>query len=178
VARIRQGLDKKLRQIPELKAYHTPKHVIARLLHKVAEQDIEIVAVVWRKLGLVSPSDPEEGYRQVCRTAVEHCLKRYPQLSLTLDRRYTDPRLRDRLVETITEGIGPQAVLVLQQVESRQEQALQVADAVAWSLFQKYERGDETCYDILYSHVVVEDVIEKTKNWPSLGADSHRSETE
>jgi hypothetical protein len=110
--------------------------------------------------------------------AVAHCLKRYPQLSLTLDKRYTDPRLRDHLVEAITDGIGPQAVLVLQQVESRQEQALQVADAVAWSLLQKYERGNETCYDILRDHIVVEEIVGKTKNWPSLGADSHRSETE
>jgi hypothetical protein len=178
VARIRQGLDKKLKQVPELKAHHTPEHVIARLLRKVAEQDVEIVAVVWRKASSASSTDPEEGYRQVCRLAVEHCLKRYPQLSLTLDKRYTDARLRDRLVEAITDGIGPQAVLVLQQVESRQEQALQVADAVAWSLFQKYERGDEMCYDILRSHIVIEDVVEKTKNWPSLGADSHRSTTE
>lgn len=95
-----------------------------------------------------------------------------------MDKRYTDPRLRDRLVETLTDGIGPQVVLVFQQIESRQEQALQVADAVAWSLFQKHEHGNETCYDILRDHIVVEDVVDKTKNWLSLGADSHRSKTE
>jgi len=178
VARIRQGLDKKLKQIPELKAYHTPEHVVARLLRKVVEQNVDIVAVVWRKTDAAAPLDPEEGYRQICRMAVKHCLERYPQLSLTLDKRYTDPRLRDRLVETITDGIGPQATLVFQQIESRQEQALQVADAVAWSLLQKYERGNETCYNILRDHIVIEDVVRKTKNWLSLEADSHRSETE
>ena len=49
---------------------------------------------------------------------------------------------------------------------------------MAWSIFQKYERGDETFYDILGEKIVIEEVVGKTKNWLSLGADSHRSETE
>lgn len=177
VAHVRKGMRKKLKQIPELKAYHTPENLIARLLRNVAAQRVEIFAVIWKKTS-TSLVDPEDGYRHVCSLAVKRCMERYPQLSLTLDKRYTNPRLRDRLVETLTSGIGPQVVLVLQQAESRQERALQVADAVAWSIFQKYERGDETFYDILGEQIVVEEVVEETKNWPSLGADSHRSETE
>lgn len=164
--------------IPELKAFHTPDIVIERLLRKLVQQDVEIVAVVWRKDSLIHPTDHEEGYRQVCRLAIERCLERYPQLSLTLDKRYTDPWLRDRLIEVITSGISPQAVLVLQQAESRQEKALQIADAVAWSIFQKYERGNETFYAILGERLIHEEVVQETKNWLSLGADSHRSITE
>ena len=113
VARIRKGMRKKLKQIPELKAYHTPENVIMRLLRKVAEQDIEIVALVWTKRKPTDLTDPEDDYRHVCSLAVKRCVERYPQLSMVLDRRYTNPRLRDRLVETITSGIGPQTVLVL-----------------------------------------------------------------
>lgn len=178
VAQVRKRLGKKLKHVPELKAYHTPEDVIERMLRKVTEQDVEIVAVVWRKDSRIGPTDLEEGYRQVCRLVVERCVERYPQLSLTLDKRYTDPRLRDRLVEAITNGIGPQTVLVLQQSESRQEKALQVADAVAWSIFQKYERDNEAFYAILCERLVYEEVVQETKNWLSLGADSHRSETE
>lgn len=178
VARIRKGMRKKLKQIPELKAYHTPKSVVSRLLRRVAEQEVEIVAAVWKKKETTNLADPEDGYRHVCSLAVKRCVERYPQLSLVLDERYTNPRLRDRLVETITRSIGPQAALVLQRSESRREKALQVADAVAWSIFQKYERGDETLYTILREKIVLEEVIEETKNWLSLGADSHRSKAE
>jgi hypothetical protein len=178
VAQVRMGLGKKLKQVPELKAHHTPETVIEQLLRKLAQQDVEIVAVVWRKDRLIHPTDLEEGYRHVCRLAIERCMDRYPQLSLTLDKRYTDPRLRDRLVEAITSGISPQAVLVLQQVESRQEKALQIADAVAWSIFQKYERGNETFCAILGERLIHEEIVQETKNWLSLGADSHRSMTE
>ena len=178
VARIRKGMDKRLGQILELKAYHTPKNVVSRLLRKVAEQDVEIVATVWRKGKGTSPADPEDGYRHLCALAVRRCVERHPQFSLVLDKRYTNPRLRDRLIETITGGIGPSTVLVLQQSESRQEKALQVADAVAWSIFQKYERGDMTLYDIVHEKIVLEEVVGQIKNWLTLGADSHRSEAE
>lgn len=175
---VRKGLGKKLKQIPELKAYHTPETVIERLLRKLVQQDVEIIAVVWRKDSSIHPTDPEEGYRRACRLAIKRCMERHPQLSLTLDKRYTDPRLRDRLVEAITSSISPQTVLVLQQVESRQEKALQIADAVAWSIFQKYERGNETFRAILGERIIHEEIIQETKNWLSLGADSHRSMTE
>lgn len=58
------------------------------------------------------------------------------------------------------------------------EKALQVADAVAWSIFQKYEQGDTMLYDTLREKIVLEEVVGKTKNWLTLGADSHRSEAE
>ena len=49
IPRVRKGLNKKLKQVPEFKAYHTPRAVLTRLLRKVDEQDVEIIAVVWRK---------------------------------------------------------------------------------------------------------------------------------
>ena len=178
IPRMRKGLDKKLKQVPEFKAYHTPRNVLARLLRKVGEQDVEIVAVVWRKAETTRLADPEDGYRRLCALAVRRCLERHSRLSLVLDKRYTNPKLRDLLAAAIVNDIGPQTALLLQQHESRQEQALQVADAITWAIFQKYERGDKTLYDIFREKIVFEEVWEETKNWLSLGADSHRSTTE
>jgi hypothetical protein len=45
----------------------------------------------------------------------------------------------------------------------------------------KFGFGDEagdTLYDIFREKIVFEEVWEETKNWLSLGADSHRSTTE
>ncbi len=164
VARIRKGMRKRLKQMPELKAYHTPRSVVFRLLRKVAEADVEIIALVWRKHKTPGPADPEEGYRSLCALAVNQCLEQVGHLSLVLDKRYTNPRLRDLLVSRITDTIAPSAVLVLQQSESRQEKALQVVDAVTWSIFQKYERGDESLYEIVREKIVREVVVEEIKN--------------
>ena len=178
IPRVRKGLNKKLKQVPEFKAYHTPRAVLTRLLRKVDEQDVEIIVVVWRKTETTRLADPEDGYRRLCALAVRRCLERHSRLSLVLDKRYTNPKLRDLLAAAILDDIEPQAALVLQQHESHDEQALQVADAVTWAIFQKYERGDETLYNIFREKVVFEEVWEETKNWLSLGADTHRSTTE
>ncbi len=47
-----------------------------------------------------------------------------------------------------------------------------------WSIFQKYERGNETFCAILGERLIHEEIVQETKNWLSLGADSHRSMTE
>ena len=45
--------------------------------------------------------------------------------------------------------------LAILHEDSTRERALQVADAVAWVLFQKYERRDETFWEIIQENVVV-----------------------
>jgi len=174
-------MGKKLKQIPELKAYHTPRSGVARLLRKVARQDEEIVAVVWRKDERVRPRDPEDGYRHLCALAAKRCVERYSQLSLVLDKRYTNARLRDFSVKTIIGGIGDSAVLALQQSESRREKALQVADAVAWGVFQRYKRGDTEFCDIIREKTVSEEVVGGQKTglpWELILTARRRSSTD
>ena len=67
--------------------------------------------------------------------------------------------MRDRLVQAITEKLEAPAVLVIEHSDSAKENALQAADAVVWSLFQKYERGDEELYEIIKGKIVVEEVL-------------------
>lgn len=162
VARTRKSLDKRLKDLPELKAWHTPKKVVAKLLGYVAALDVEIVAVILDKGAAKRPADPEDWYRQVCAQAVRRCLERYPVFSLAVDKRYTNPRLRDRLVVAlINNAPAVSPVLVIEHADSARERAIQAADAVAWSLFQKYERGDEELYEIIRERIVVEEVLEK-----------------
>ena len=37
---------------------------------------------------------------------------------------------------------------------------IKAADAVAWSLFQKYERNDSRFYDVIVSKIVIENVVD------------------
>jgi hypothetical protein len=55
----------------------------------------------------------------------------------------------------------PQAQIhVIQQLEARTCQELQIADAVAWAIFQKYSRGDAGLYKIIKGKIVVEAMFE------------------
>ena len=160
VIKTRKGLRKKLKQIPELKAKRTPKKVIAKLLRHVATLDVEIVAVILDKESRPYPSDPEDLYRTTCARAVRRCLERHSRLALTLDKRYTNQWLRDKQEQVIAEEVGDlSAFLLLKHSESGQEKAVQAVDAVAWSLAQKYERGDEDLYAIIKEKIIVEEVL-------------------
>jgi len=163
VLKARKRLGKRLKNIPELKAWHTPRRVVAHLLNDLAVLDVEIVTVILDKQKARRPDNLEDWYRQVCGRAVQHCLERYPRFSLIVDKRYTNQCLRDRLVETLLLESAPNLPgnVVCEYAASEQEKAIQVADAVAWAVFQKYEHGDESFYQIIRDRVIVEEVLER-----------------
>lgn len=157
IAKTRRSPGKKLKEIPELKAFATPRRIIEKLLLYMAQLDVEIVASVVDKRVINRPGDLEDLYRWACVETIQECLKRHPDLSLHIDKRYTDRRLRDKQNEAIAEGItGLSATLVIQHVQSESERAIQVADAVAWSLFQKYEHNDDGLFFLIKDKIVME----------------------
>jgi len=144
VTKTRKHLRKKLKSIPELKAKRTPKKIVARFLRYIAELDIEIVAVILDKHTAPTYPEPEEWYRLVCAEAVRHCLEQYAWLKLAVDRRYTNENLRDRLEQSILVGAASTSerttvgLIRIEHSDSVQEKGIQAADAVVWSLGQKY----------------------------------------
>lgn len=158
--RTRKRLGKRLKDIPELKAWHTPRKVVMRLLEDVARLDVEIVTVIPDKGRANRPDDPEDWYRKVCARAVSRCLEQYQVLSLTVDKRYTRRSLEERLLHSLIGEVSRLSGGVFCEfAASEREKAIQVADAVAWAVFQKYERSDETFYRIIRDRIVVEEIL-------------------
>ena len=162
VAKIRKGLGKKLKEIPELRAYATPRRIVEKLLRTIAQMDVEIVASVVDKRVIRRPSDPEDLYRWACVEAIRECLRRYPALPLCIDKRYTNRTLRDSQNRAIAEGIADMgATLFIEHRESERESGLQVADAIAWSLFQKYQHRDEGLLLLIKDKIVMERSLQR-----------------
>jgi len=167
VTKTRKHLRKKLKNIPELKAKRTPKKIVARFLRYIAELDVEIVAVVLDKHTASVRLDAEDWYRQTCAEAIRHCVERYTWLKLAADRRYTNQNLRDRLEQSILVRAGSASerttlgLIRVEQSDSVQEKGIQAADAVVWSLGQKYEREDDELYNIIKDKIIVEEVLRK-----------------
>jgi len=129
-------------------------------LNDVAALNIEIVAVILDKQKAKRPREPEDWYRLACSRALQHCLERYPKFEVTLDRRYTNPHLQGRLVDALMHGaVDLNHSVAIGYAMSQQEKAIQVADAVVWAIFQKYERGDESFYQIIRERIIVEEVL-------------------
>ncbi len=86
---------------------------------------------------------------------------RWPDMALTLDKRYTKAGLRDHLETSIRQGLvdTPQGAVLIRQEDSRTHKELQAVDMVAWALFQKYERGEDRFYRLIAERIVSEQVI-------------------
>ena len=155
VTRTRKSLGKRLRDIPELKATHDAPRPVEKLLARAVETGFEAVAVVIDKRKIAPPEDPEELYRISCARVVLEALERFGSLSLTLDRRYTASRQQHQLREALVASLGGMrgVALMVEYGDSKKEKALQVADAVAWAIFQRYEKGDETFWRIIQGYV-------------------------
>lgn len=162
VKRARQSLGRKARQ-DELKATWSELPVIERLLRSVAQENIQVVAVIVDKRVIVRPpAESEEIYRTAVARAVGHCLARWPQLHLYLDRRYTNFRQRQALEQAVIAALPPgsQQALLIWHEDSRGNLCLQAVDYVAWAIARKYEHGDFQAYGQIADQIVVEDVID------------------
>jgi len=151
----------------EIKASDFEEKAIARLLEAIAREDVSILTtIVDQSVIIRPPPEMEEIYRQAVARTVYHLVERWPRIHICLDRRYTNERQRFALETEIREAIQdlPQKVVLIRQEDSINRKELQAVDAVAWALFQKYERDNSQFYDIISSKVVLEEVISE-KDW-------------
>ena len=143
----------------ELKAAHSVDRVTKWVLAEVEREEVDIVAVAAdRPTVRGARGGPEAMYRRAVAGAISIALQSWPRLVMTLDKRYTQQYLRDKLELAIRERAveTPESLLVIRQEDSRRSSGLQVVDFVAWAIGQKYQRGDTTYYDLIRSRVRTE----------------------
>jgi len=161
VKRARRSLGKK--PAPnEMKASTSEPKIVERLLKAIAQESVEIIAVIVDKQSILRPpGDPEDIYRMAVTRAIRHCVKRWPRSTFYLDKRYTKKALRYQLEEVIREGLVgvPQEVVLIRQEDSLVRKELQAGDHVAWAFFQKYERNDDRFYRIIEDKVLIEELV-------------------
>jgi len=151
----------------EIKAADFEEKAVARLLAAIAKQDVSILTtIVDQSVIIKPPKEMEEIYRFAVAKTVYQLVERCPWVNICLDRRYTNERHRFELETKIREAIQdlPQKVVLIRQENSLSRKELQAVDAVAWAVFQKYERGNNEFYNIISARVVYEEVICE-KDW-------------
>jgi hypothetical protein len=149
----------------EVKASNFEEPTISRLLSEIAQKDIAIVATIVDQYAIhVPPKDMEEIYRQATARTVRRLAQDFPRLELSIDKRYTNAHLRRLLEKAIRDEIEnlPRQNIIIQQEDSFSRKELQAADAVAWAIFQKYERDDSRFYDLIKSKIADETVIQQS----------------
>jgi hypothetical protein len=154
VTKTRKALVWHLRDLPEMKATHNKPRINEKLLTRAVEIGFDAVAVVIDKTQFPRPQESEDLYRYACARAIREALERFGPLTVTLDKRDTTKDRRqklDKVIYAVVEDLD--MPMELHHVESHEERVLQVADAVAWALFQKHVRGNETFWQIIRENI-------------------------
>jgi len=132
-------------------AYKEGRGFVKTILKEMAKKDVEIIIGVWDKRRKGVKMDENQLYGKLVAQVVKITLEFYPWLDLVIHKRYTDPKFQRQLHNTIVErvkGIGSSFVAISQQ-DTNQRRELELADAVAYAVFQKYNRRNSDLYKII-----------------------------
>ncbi len=154
ISKTRKSLGKHLQNLPEFKAADSDIRVTQKLLDHAVKIGFGAMVGVVDKTKQNYRDDLEDLYRIACARIVEEALMKFGALTVTFDRRYTKPTLRDQLEQVIglqVENLG--RTLIIRHEDSRRERILQIADAVAWAIVQRYEKEDNRFWESIRNHV-------------------------
>lgn len=121
---------------------------IKLVLTELVKKKVEIVIGAWdkrRKKGI----EKNELYRKLIGQTVRLTFKLYPKLNLVIHKRYTNPKLQVKLHDSIVKSLKKSGFIAISQQDERQRKELELADAVAWAVFQKYNRKKTEFYEII-----------------------------
>lgn len=138
------------------KASKENKGFVKLVLQEMAQRDIEIIIGAWDKKQLHAQMGKNVLYFKLIAQTVDLAVKHYPRLNLVIHKRYTLPRLRQQLETTLSQAIDTKIYLSIQQRSETECRELELADAVAWSVFQKYNHGNSEFYNIIKEKIQIE----------------------
>lgn len=162
VKKVRARLGKKKIQVPEFKASQSAPEWNRKRLERLAKLDIDVFVVAAEKTGQGRSSEPEELYQSLSARVIEECLQRFPELTLRVDKRHTNPALRTVYDQTLRSAVDqPGRIFIIEHADSAEDPALQQVDLIAWAFLQKYARKDESFAVLIQERVIVETVVQE-----------------
>jgi hypothetical protein len=138
VKRVRERLNRKLRELPELKANNTSDLVRKSVLARLATIPCEIHLLVIEKEALIP--DPFNGYTEALQILIQCARPR----EIIVDSR--GGALAKHLAKALTSSH-------IVQLNSRQQAGLQITDFIAWSAFQNWESGNGAYLKLFQSKI-------------------------
>jgi len=136
-------------------AYKEGKSFVKNVLRELAQREVEIIVGVWDKRRKRTRMGKNELYGDLVAQTVKMALKLYPKLDLVLHKRYTDPEFQRRLHDAIVNKVKnmDSVFVAISQQDEKQRRELELVDAVAYAIFQKYNRKNSEFYEIIKERI-------------------------
>lgn len=152
-------LNKKLRQIPEIKANSSNRQIREYVLNQVRNADCEIYAIVVEKSKIFDYlyEVKDKLYNYLCGKLMVRLNISAGKLVITVDKKHTNTLFRrdfddyiGRKLATLSGGLKVE----IYHASSYSMNELQVVDFVAWSINRKFNSGDDSYFGIIEGKIV------------------------
>lgn len=138
------------------KANKEDKGFVRLVLQELAKKDVEIFISIRDKKLAKKEIDKNIFYAHLVSQATNLVLSVHPRLELVLHKRYTLPRIRNQIDTIINQKVAKGTFLSLSHQTEIERKELEIADAVAWAVFQKYNNKKEEFYAIIKNKIIKE----------------------
>jgi len=169
IKKIRQRkLNKKLKQVPEIKANNSPPQIRRKILEELGKLDIEIYCIVLPKEKVYERLREMKYklYNYVVGKLLQGAIVFNRNINVIVDRLsmkkiiredfdcYTQTKIEER-------AFFPRPKIKISHFDSRNNSGLQACDFVSWCIFRKYETGDASYYNLIKNKIKDEFVLFK-----------------
>jgi len=165
VKKVYNTLPKKFKRLrgSYLHAHYEKPTTIKRLLRGLATKDIAIATIRLDKRKVLFPGKPNQLYSSMVislinRLYTDGVMNKSDKINFIASRRNTSKKLNDDFSESI-EHSTHDIIFDHTIMPPSEDKCLQAVDFISWSLWQKYENGDETYSDIIVDKIIKEYIM-------------------
>lgn len=160
-----RGLDKKFKKVGVLHAYQETAITKTRILQQVATKDCSVLAIIVNKQKVYTKLQDEKAvlYNYVTNILLDRLFSKEPipsdqPITMLASRRETKKLLNENFKNYLQSKItdNHKLKLSIEIASPSKEKSLQIADFVSWAIFRKYEKGDDTYYNLIKSKIIEE----------------------
>ncbi len=159
VKKVWKSLRTKHKHLGELHAYHADEGTRLRILRGLAGiTDLKIMTIILNKKKVYADLQNQKNYLYnftanmlLDRLYAQHAQLVSQSVHLYVDKKDTKKSLQENFVQYLQASVGNRAKspLHIELHRSHENKSLQAIDFVSWAIFRKYERGDDTYYNLI-----------------------------
>jgi hypothetical protein len=131
------------RAVGEFKWNNSSERFRQDVLKQLAQKNVKVVSLAVEKSGRTIEDSPQHSAILICEL-LQLCWGEYPQMVLTLDKRFTSPAQMAEMDTFIYRHLPSANTLSIHHVDSQRSNLVQLADFVAGSIREQYVKHDAT----------------------------------
>ena len=144
-----------------LHAHHEKSVTIKRMLFALSTKNIQIATIRLDKRKLLILSNPNDIYTNIViallnKLYADGYINSTEDIKLIASRRNTSKYLNNQFSENVANKIPKNSLLDVYIEKPSDDKCLRAVDFISWAFWHRYEKGENTYYDIISDKIICE----------------------